>query len=727
MTGRAPTRTVPILLLSGLCALGPATFAICLPATEVMANGFSMTKAVAQGTLLGCLIGFLIGLWLMPGTADRRRGALAGLGAYAATGLVCCVIPGRWGFTTFYFLLGIPAGVCARSAWMTARDWLPALQQVAMALISSVIVVAAVIAGDELLGPVQWRGLVAVMVETSALMALGVWIRLPSYETRRRSVPVLRQSPTGRRRTPATLSRTRPTDRAGAREWLGLTVIALPCILYSMDLTVLNMTVPYLSADLRPTNTELLWIVDIYGFVLAGSLITMGTIGDRIGRRKLLLIGALAFGAASVAAAFSTTPEMLIATRALLGLAGATLAPSTLSLIRNMFHDARQRTFAIGVWSISYALGAVIGPIGGGFLLEHFWWGSVFLLAVPVMVLLLIVGPSLLPEFKNPAPDKLDVFSALLSLLSVLSFVYGFKHMATEGVDATTMICVSVGLLMGLLFMRRQGRIENALVDLELFRNQAFRASVILNTFIYFVLFGSLLFVMQYLQLVKGLSPFDAGIRTLPMAIALVVGSVAGPLLAGTFRPARIIFIGFITAAIGFSVTSRTGGADDVDNLIIGCFVSYLGLSLTITLVTDMIVGAAPPHRAGAASAISETTSELGGALGIAVLGAVSASVYKQRLADSATQPSAAPDLSHETFADALSIASTLPEGPAVAIQTAATNAFMDSLQAATQLSGVISIGIAVGTLFLLRQTSKYTERHPDTTVRRKATTLSTP
>src|SRR6188474_2903990 len=192
------------------------------------------------------------------------------------------------------------------------------------------------------------------------------------------------------------------SNRAGRREWLGLAVIALPCVLYSMDLTVLELAVPRLSADLKPTAAQLLWILDIYGFLVAGSLITMGTLGDRIGRRRLLMIGAAAFGVASVIAAFSTSAEMLIATRALLGLAGATLAPSTLSLIRNMFLDQQQRTVAIGIWISSYSVGAAIGPLVGGILLEHFWWGSVFLIGVPVMVLLLVVGPMLLPEFRDP-------------------------------------------------------------------------------------------------------------------------------------------------------------------------------------------------------------------------------------------------------------------------------------------------------------------------------------
>lgn len=216
--------------------------------------------------------------------------------------------------------------------------------------------------------------------------------------------------------------------RATAREWTGLAVIALPCMLYSMDLTVLNLAIPSISEDLKPTASQLLWIVDIYGFFVAGLLVTMGTLGDRIGRRRLLLIGAMAFGVASVLAAFSTSANMLIATRALLGVAGATLAPSTLSLIRNMFLDPAQRTVAIGVWISSYSAGAVIGPVLGGVLLQFFPWGSVFLIGVPVMVLLLALGPWLLPEYRDPDAGALDLASVALWLGAVLAAIYGIMR-----------------------------------------------------------------------------------------------------------------------------------------------------------------------------------------------------------------------------------------------------------------------------------------------------------
>ncbi len=213
-------------------------------------------------------------------------------------------------------------------------------------------------------------------------------------------------------------------DRAGRREWIGLAVLALACLLYVMDLTVLHLAVPAISEALRPSSTQLLWIIDIYGFMVAGFLVTMGTLGDRVGRRKVLLVGAAAFGVVSVVAAISTSPEMLIASRALLGIAGATLAPSTLSLIFSMFKDPRQRAIAISIWISAFSAGSAIGPVLGGLLLEHFWWGSVFLLALPVMGLLLVLGPIVLPEYRDPDAGRLDLLSAGMSLVAVLAIIF---------------------------------------------------------------------------------------------------------------------------------------------------------------------------------------------------------------------------------------------------------------------------------------------------------------
>ena len=395
-------------------------------------------------------------------------------------------------------------------------------------------------------------------------------------------------------------------QRAGRREWIGLAVIALPCLLYSMDLTVLYLAVPSLTADLEPSSAELLWITDIYGFFLAGFLITMGTLGDRIGRRRLLLIGAAAFGVASVGAAFSTSVEMLIVTRALLGIAAATLAPSTLSLIRNMFLDPGQRTFAIGIWATSFSVGAAIGPLLGGVLLEFFWWGSVFLLAVPVMALLLVLGPRLLPEFRDPDAGRLDLVSAGLSIVAVLAVVYGLKRIAAGGLDRPAGLSIAAGLAMALVFLRRQRILRDPLIDLRLFRSRSFNAALTANTLSIAIVFGIDLFIAQYLQLVLGLSPLQAGLWTAPAAGGFIAGSMLAPLLVRYVRPAFVVAGGLVLAAVGLGLLAQVDGGSPLALIVICSIVIALGIAPPVTLGTDLIVGCVRPERAGVASGLSE-------------------------------------------------------------------------------------------------------------------------
>src|SRR5687768_14851857 len=328
---------------------------------------------------------------------------------------------------------------------------------------------------------------------------------------------------------------------AGRREWIGLGVFALACLLYVMDLTVLHLAVPSLSADLKPSSSQLLWIVDIYGFVVAGSLITMGTLGDRIGRRRLLLIGASAFGIVSLLAAFSTSAGILIVSRALMGIAGATLAPSTLSLIFNMFIDPRQRSVAIGVWITSFSVGGAIGPVLGGVLLEYFWWGSVFLLALPVMALLLVLGPRLLPEFRDPKAGRLDPMSAAMSLAAVLGVIYGLKEIAQDGFGLLPALSIFAGLFVGAWFVRRQLTLSDPMIDISLFRIPSFAAALATNVLGIFIAVGYFLFIAQYLQLVLGLSPLEAGLWSLPSAVGFIVGSNIAPWIIHRFRPAFVL------------------------------------------------------------------------------------------------------------------------------------------------------------------------------------------
>jgi MFS transporter, DHA2 family, multidrug resistance protein len=492
--------------------------------------------------------------------------------------------------------------------------------------------------------------------------------------------------------------------RAGHREWLGLVVIALPCLVYAMDLTVLNLALPALSADLRPSSSELLWIVDIYGFLVAGLLVTMGTLGDRIGRRRLLLIGAAAFGVASALAAFSTSAEMLIVARALLGVAGATLAPSTLSLIRNMFHDPRQRTVAIGVWITSFSAGAAVGPLVGGLLLERFWWGSVFLPALPVMALLLVVGPRLLPEFRQPDAGRLDLVSAGVSLVAVLAVIYGLKQIAQDGAGWAPALCITAGLALGIAFVRRQRRLADPLIDLGLFRVPAFSAALVANTLGFFVAFGMAVFTAQYLQLVLGLSPMEAGLWSVPGAGGFIVGSLLTPLIVRHVRPAVAMAGGLAMAAVGFGLLTRLDGDMALETLVTGSVVFSLGLAPVFTLATDMMVGTAPPERAGAAAGVSETSSEFGGALGIAVLGAIGTAVYRGRMADGVPEgvSSGPADSARDTLGGAVATGHELPGPLGADLLDAARDAFTQGLQLAATLSVVVAIAAAVVAATLL-------------------------
>lgn len=493
--------------------------------------------------------------------------------------------------------------------------------------------------------------------------------------------------------------------KAGRKEWIGLAVIALPCVLYSMDLTVLNLAVPAITADLKPSSSQLLWIVDIYGFLVAGLLITMGTLGDRIGRRRLLLIGAGAFGCASILAGFSTSANMLIAARALLGIAGATLAPSTLSLIRNMFHDSKQRTVAIGVWVASYSAGGAIGPLIGGVVLEYFSWGSVFLIAVPVMVLLLILGPILLPEFRDPNAGKMDLLSVLLSLGAILSVIYGLKKIAENGLDWLPVLSIVAGLIIGALFLRRQRTLKDPMIDLNLFRSSAFSASLTIYTLITFIAFGSFIFIFQYLQLILGFSPIQAGLWSLPSFGGFIIGSVFAPMMAQRIRIVYMITGGLVLAAIGFGLMTQTKVDSGLGYLIIGMLIYSLGLAPVITLATDMIVGAAPPERAGAAAAISETSSEFGGALGIAILGSIGVAIYRTQMGKGISHaiPTKVAEEATETLGGAVTVGAKLPAGLSSELLTTAKEAFVSGMQLNALISSIIAVGLAILAIRLLQ------------------------
>ncbi|RPJ42127.1 MAG: MFS transporter, partial [Chloroflexi bacterium] len=486
--------------------------------------------------------------------------------------------------------------------------------------------------------------------------------------------------------------------KAGRREWIGLAVLALACVLYAMDLTVRHLAVPSLSAALKPTSAQLLWIVDIYGFLVAGSLITMGTLGDRIGRRRLLLIGATAFGLVSLLAAFSTSAGMLIASRALMGIAGATLAPSTLSLIFNMFRDPRQRAAAIGVWISSFSAGGAIGPVLGGVLLEYFWWGSVFLLALPVMALLLVLGPRVLPEFRDPQARRLDLTSAGMSLAAILAMIFGLKQIAQNGFDWLPALSILAGLAIGWLFLRRQRRLADPLIDLRLFHSLIFNVSLATNVLAVFVAVGYFLFVAQYLQLVLGLTPLQAGLWSLPSALGFVVSSNLAPRFIHRFPPAFMLGGALTLAAIGLAALTQVGGSNSLAVVVVASVLTSLALSPVFSLTTELIVGSAPPEKAGAASGISETGAELGGALGLAILGSIGTAIYRSQVASAlpAGIPVGAADAALDTLGGAVVVAGQLPESTGLALLDAARAAFVQGLHIAAAISAVLAIGGAI-------------------------------
>ncbi|MBF6135933.1 MFS transporter [Nocardia otitidiscaviarum] len=486
--------------------------------------------------------------------------------------------------------------------------------------------------------------------------------------------------------------------RATARTWAGLGVLALALLLVSVDATVLDLAVPAISGDLAPTTPQLLWIIDVYSFVLAGLLITMGTLGDRIGRRKLLLIGAAGFALASALAAWSISPEMLIAARVLQGVAGATLMPATLGLIRSMFADPRQRTVAIAVWGAMAGSGAAIGPLLGGWLLEHYWWGSVFLVNLPVMALLVVLAPVLVPESRDPNPGRFDLLSAGLSMLALIPIVYAVKEIAAHGVSSVALAAAVVGVLAGAVFLRRQRRLTAPLIDLDLFALPPFRAAVLTNLLSVFALAGVLFFGSQYLQLVLGKAPLQAGLLLIPGTIGSMAGSLGAAWLVRRWRPVSVLVAALLVAAAGALLfwLLRADPAASVLPFVLGFLLIGLGAGVALTVSADMIISSAPAERAGNAAAISETALEGGVALGVAILGSVVMAAFRHGL-DLTTVPSAHVDAARESLGGAVETARHLPGAAAATLVDSAHAAFVTGIHlAATGTTAILLLAAVI-------------------------------
>lgn len=484
------------------------------------------------------------------------------------------------------------------------------------------------------------------------------------------------------------------------RAWLGLIVLTLPTFLVAIDTTALLLALPRLSADLGATGVEQLWISDSYGFMVAGLVITMGTLGDRIGRRRLLMIGGAAFAVLSVVAAFATGPLMLIVVRALLGVAGATLAPSTLALITNMFHDERQRGRAIAIWATCQFTGGALGPVLAGFLLQHFWWGSVFLAAVPAMAVLLFAGPFLLPEYRGDRAGRLDPVSVGLSLVAVLSMVYGLKQLTVEGVSVVPAVALVAGTAVGFVFVRRQLRLETPLLDLRLLRDRPLTAVIVGLVFAGVAMAGTGLMVTQYLQSVLGFSPFVSAVLFAPMGLGVAAGTMAAPMLTQWMKPPTAIAGGLAVSALGglLLVGVGVGGGYALPLAMTGITVLALGAGPLFALGTGLVVGSVPPERAGSAASMSETGNYLGGSLGLALLGMVAAAVYRGRM-----------DGTSDSLAGAVAESRHLPADQGAELLHAAREAFTAGLHVTGVVAAVIFAGTAVLILTMRRPATRTT------------------
>ncbi|WP_236686821.1 MULTISPECIES: MFS transporter [Cellulomonas] len=492
---------------------------------------------------------------------------------------------------------------------------------------------------------------------------------------------------------PATDPATPVPPRAGLRQWLALAVLMLPVLVVSIDNTVLSFALPQISVALAPTAQQLLWIVDIYPLMLAGLLVTMGTLGDRVGRRRLLMIGATGFGVVSLLAAFSTDATHLVAARALLGLFGATLMPSTLSLLRNVFLDDDQRRLAIAIWAAGFSGGSVLGPIVGGWLLQHFSWGSIFLLNVPVVLVLLVAAPLVLPESRNPGSGRLDPASVVLSVVAMLPLVYGIKHLASAGVDALGVAALVVGLAMAVVFVRRQRTLASPLLDVGLFGRPVFSASVGANFTASFALAGLVLFLSQHLQLVVGLDPVEAGLSLLPGAVASIVAGLVAVRLARSFPLWALVPVGMLLAAGGYALGTLLG-TDHRTGVVVATFALVgAGVGLAETLTNDAILASVPPERAGAASGISETSYELGASLGVAVLGSVLAATYRADLTLPAGLTAEQSAAAGQTLGGAVALAKDLPDAVGGPLLVAAQDAFAHGV-AVTSGIGAVAVGV---------------------------------
>ena len=499
-------------------------------------------------------------------------------------------------------------------------------------------------------------------------------------------------------------------SRGTRRDWLALALLMFPVLLVAVDNTALTFALPAIAGALNTSGVELLWVVDAYPLVLAGLLVAMGSLGDRIGRRRLLIIGSIGFAAVSAATAFAASAGWLIAGRAALGFFGAMLMPSTLSLIRNIFPDPNRR-LAVAIWAAGFSGGAALGPIFGGWLVEQFWWGAVLLVAVPIMLPLLVLGPAFIPESRDPSPGKVDVPSILLSLFTMAPMVYGIKEFATEGPVPAALGTIAFGVLMGAVFVHRQQRLRSPLLDLSLFRNRVFSMAITANILALFSFNGFILFLAQHLQLIEGMSPSAAGMAMIPALVATIVAGLAAVPAVRKIRPGFVVAAGLAMSASGYSLVTFGSHAGGPTLLLAALLVLALGVGTAETISNDLILGSAPPEKSGAAAAISETGYEVGALLGTAILGSILTASYQHNLRLPAGIAEAAPALgsvhADETLAGAMELAARLPQPLAEAVRQAAAAAFDSGVHITAAIGLVLMAAAAVLAAVVLRSVPK--------------------
>ncbi|HKU28964.1 MAG TPA: MFS transporter [Arthrobacter sp.] len=494
------------------------------------------------------------------------------------------------------------------------------------------------------------------------------------------------------------------SNTAPWRDWAALALLMFPVLLVAVDNTALTFALPEIARKLDVGGVQLLWIVDSYALVLAALLVSMGNLGDRIGRRRLLLIGSTGFAAVSAASAFAPSPEWLIAGRAGLGIFGAMLMPSTLSLIRNIFPDPNRRRLAIAIWAAGFSGGAALGPIFGGWLVEHFWWGAVFLVAVPLLLPLLAFGPFLIPESKDSNPGKADVPSVALSILAMAPVVYGIKEAAVHGFGPGPAAFIVFGLAMGIVFVRRQRSLVSPMLDVRLFRNKVFSTAITANILSLFSMTGFIYFFAQHLQLVEGQTPMEAGIAMVPALLATILAGLVVVPVVKKIRPGLVVAAGLTLNAVGYLVAAAGNHGQGPGYLLTALLLLAVGVGSSETISNDLILGAVPADKAGAASAISETGYELGSLLGTAVLGSILTASYQQHLLLPAGLSGHSAERSRETLAGAMDTAATLPQPMAEALTAAARSAFESGVHITAAIGLVLMAGAAVLAAVVLRR-----------------------